>query len=179
MNKIITLKNWGRVGCILLLLASFPIKSISADVSPSRDVKVTWTSDIQKGHIILEITNKGEASIFISPYLNMIYRVSEKDDLASLLTVNEPKTIAASVVIMEPHPNPKDLVLFSSERGQLPKPVEVGVGETKTIQFLADVNLITITKAKVLTTAGLYLFLDGKPISMTPVTISDGSWKQK
>jgi hypothetical protein len=174
MNKIITLKSWGGVGCIILL-ASLPIKSMSADFSRSRDVKVTWMPDIQTGHIILEITNKGEASVFISPYLNMIYRLSEKDDLSSLLTVSEPKTIAASVVIMEPHP--KDLVQIPSERGQLPKPIEVGVGETKRIQFLADENLITLTKAKHSTTAGLYLFLDGKPISITPVMISDGSWK--
>jgi hypothetical protein len=175
MNNIMSLKLKNVLRCFLLL-ASLCIQNIFADSTPPTNVKTVWLpDDTPNGRIILEISNNGEAPISILPYLNMIYRLSEKEDLAPLLTVSEPKTISASVVILEPHP--KDMVTIPDQTGQLPKTVEVGVGETKRISFFADKNFITLTKSTHSTPAGFYLFLDGKPISITSAMISNGSWK--
>jgi hypothetical protein len=175
VKNYIKLKSLGSICFNVLLLTAMSIQSIFADSTQFKDVKTTWTPSIKTGQVILEVTNNSEAPIHISPYLNMVYELSEKDDLASFLTAVQPKTISAAVIIMEPHS--KDLVQVSSERGQLPKPVEVGAGETKKIEFAADQNLITLTNAKNPTAVRLCLFLEGKPISITKITISNGDWK--
>ena len=134
------------------------------------DIQLTWTPNTQEGYINLKLTNKGSVPVNVSPYLNVLYGISEKEDPAALLIDSEAKTITAAVLILGPHPPNLSPVY---RRGPAARPIEVGAGETKTIKFLADQNLIAIAKGSA--TIKFYLFLDHKAINMAPMTILKGS----
>lgn len=163
--------------CILIVLLLF-FKNVFAekgdDLSP--DVRPSWQPNVQEGYIDLKLTNSGKNLVAVSPYLHVLYDIRGDKDLGALLPDGESKIINVAVLIIGPH---SGKISPTFRRGPPPEPVEIAAGETKTIKLLADSNLIAITKAKDPATAKLCLFFDHKAVSITPITISDGIWKQK
>jgi len=172
----ITSKIYGILFCILML-ASFPAEKVIADEGNDSvpDIQLSWKPNLQEGCINLELTNKSKIPIALSPELRTLIRLPGREDPAALLYDNDSKTITAAAFITGPVPDSVHLVPIIHE-GPPPKSIEIGAGETKTIKLFADPNLITIAKGS--TTCGLYLFQNRKVISLTPMTITNGVWKQ-